>query len=48
MSYDAKDKLVMQSEALKTGDKLRTRLHHGELISTVVQINKTTNKTSEL
>ncbi|MDG2090394.1 MAG: exodeoxyribonuclease VII large subunit [Gammaproteobacteria bacterium] len=44
MSYDAKDKIITQSASLKTGDNLRTRLHQGELISTVIQVNKTPNK----
>ena len=38
MSYDAKDQLITDSSQAKTGDKLRTRLHKGEIISTVVQV----------
>ncbi len=41
MTYNASDKLMTNAEAAKPGDILRTRLHKDELISTVVQINKT-------
>ncbi len=41
MTYNANDKLMTNAEAAKPGDILRTRLHKDELISTVVQINKT-------
>ena len=41
MSYDAKEKLLTNASAIHNGDKLRTRLHQGEVVSTVVEINIT-------
>tara|TARA_R110000772_G_scaffold75022_2_gene163110 strand:- start:118 stop:1503 length:1386 start_codon:yes stop_codon:yes gene_type:complete len=44
ISYDASNQLITDSTMLKTGDKLRTRLHKGELISTIDQVKKSGSK----
>ncbi len=44
MTYDANDKLITQTTSVKVGEHLKTRLHRGELTSTVVQINKSANQ----
>ena len=44
MTYNSNGKLITDSLSVKNGDSLRTRLHKDELISTVVKINKTSEK----
>jgi len=38
MTYDKSEKLITNNNQIKSGDKLRTRLHKGEIISTVDQV----------
>lgn len=43
ITYQAENKLLTETSAIKNGDRLRTRLHKGEVISEVIRINKTVN-----
>ncbi len=42
MTYDSENKIISQSSTLKKGEKLRTRLHEGEVISTVESVSSKT------
>lgn len=44
MTYDKSGKLLTNTADIKNGDKLLTRLHKGEVVSTVNQINNSTKK----
>lgn len=44
MTYDSSGKLLTNTTAVKNGDEIRTRLHKGEVVSTVNKINKATKE----
>jgi exodeoxyribonuclease VII large subunit len=44
ITYHAENKLLIQANSVKPGDKLRTHLHQGEVISNVIEINKSNSK----
>jgi len=44
MTYDAENNLITQADAVSRGATLRTRLHKGEVVSSVIEINKTASK----
>ncbi|PCJ41139.1 MAG: exodeoxyribonuclease VII large subunit [SAR86 cluster bacterium] len=46
MTYDVNNKLITQVASIKTGDTLRTRLHQGEVVSSVNYVRDPLNKTS--
>ena len=39
MTYNEKDQLLTRSDIIKKGEKIRTRLHQGELVSIVEKVN---------
>ncbi|MGA1742496.1 MAG: exodeoxyribonuclease VII large subunit [Pseudohongiellaceae bacterium] len=44
MTYDAENNLITQADAVSHGATLRTRLHKGEVVSSVIEVNKTASK----
>jgi exodeoxyribonuclease VII large subunit len=44
MTYDTENKLITHADSITSGDTLRTRLHKGEVLSSVIKINKSVDK----